>query len=530
MNPEIIKQRYKIVKQIGKGGMSEVFLCEDVLLKTYWAGKRIWKGDGEHSLLSYQSLKKETQMLVHLKHKSIPAIIDCMDNDNTYIVIMDFIDGKSLHQVVLQEHVGEVELMKWAIAILEILQYLHHEIQPPIVFRDLKPENLIVKDDGELMLIDFGIALYLNDASINNTPCLGTRGYASKEQSTPGYIDCRSDIYSFGATLFFLCTKTKYCNQGFPHGRFYNILKKCLQEEVELRYQDVNEVLYDVQRCFKKKHYLRKPCFFAISCFLLSGYAQFQYQDSLEKQYNAYIESQQYEQAISLNPSKQDAYMYYYAEYKKESIPNAIQKMENISFQNIHPLKRDELLYEMAFDCFTLDQSDYYRQAATYLRQIKKKDVTMYIRLCDMLSSHEELTFGKFEEFTSLLKELEAFADQGEYLKQQLQIYDILIRLYTMQQELLGRSAYESVLRIAKKGVALTIQESKESLLFEYQLYFCEKEVLAYGYLGNFLMVQGQRESGQQQLDKMNEQYQIYVQKEILVSTYLQEKIRQLNI
>lgn len=529
MKAEVIKDRYVIEKQIGKGGMSEVFLCKDLLLNTYWAGKRIWKNDKEESYLAYSALKKETEMIVHLKHKSIPKIIDCLDTVESYIVIMELINGLSLHQKVLKEPISESDILKWAKSILEILHYLHHEIEKPIVFRDLKPENLLVKDNGEIMLIDFGIALYLDGDKVNNEPCLGTRGYASKEQSAPGYIDCRSDYYGFGATLFFLYSKKVYHKQTIPKVGLQDVIEKCLQDDVQKRYQNVDEILQDITKCKVKKHKVGKLIFISFIFFLFNIYANNQYQKLLDEQYFNYINNKEYEQAILLNSSKIDAYLYYYAACKKDGIPYALQKMNNLSFNDLSSKDHDQILNELAFDCFLMEQVDYYQLAATYLRQIKHKDVSIYIRLCDLMGNHKELSYGNLEEFTNLLLELENEIDAYETVKQKLQFYKILLQSYTSQLEALGYKAYENVLRIAKKGVALTIYEDRESTLYEYQIYFCEKEILTYIDFARFLQMQGQGDSAQQYIDEMLVLFHKYDQKGILESSYINDKVSRIR-
>ncbi len=201
---QLLKQRYRIMHQLGQGGMGAVYLAIDTL---FGGQERAIK---EMSLSNLNTPKKITEateafrreatMLVQLSHPNLPQVYDFFDDNGRSYLVMDLIKGETLEDRL--EKVGGslpmVEVLKIAIELCTVLHYLHTQ-QPPIVFRDLKPANIMLTSDNSVYLIDFGIARLFNPGS-NDTQRLGTPGYASPEQFR-GMTTPASDIYSLGATL-----------------------------------------------------------------------------------------------------------------------------------------------------------------------------------------------------------------------------------------------------------------------------------------------------------------------------------------
>lgn len=194
--------KYKILKTLGKGGTSSVFLAENVRLGTLWAIKEIHKQQGQaiHFLT-------EPHVLKNLRHPALPRIFDIIENEDTLYLIQDYIEGMTLDALILKEGpIAEQKLIEWALEICDVYSYLHGQKPNPIIYRDMKPGNLIVDQQGRIKLIDFGIAREFKTDSPNDTVCLGTRGYAAPEQYGTSQTDPRSDIYSLGVTLYHALT------------------------------------------------------------------------------------------------------------------------------------------------------------------------------------------------------------------------------------------------------------------------------------------------------------------------------------
>ncbi len=210
----VINGRYELLTQIGEGGMSRVFVARDLVLNKMWAAKEIKRTDDTslRSLIA-QSIVTEANMIKRFDHPAIPRIVDIIDEEGTLFVIMDLIEGKTLEDVASsQGPQNEDTVVDWALQLCDVLEYLHQRT-PPVIYRDMKPSNVMLKPNGLLELVDFGIAReYRGDgtsvnAAVSDTSQLGTRGFAPPEQyGGGGQTDARSDVYALGATLYTLLT------------------------------------------------------------------------------------------------------------------------------------------------------------------------------------------------------------------------------------------------------------------------------------------------------------------------------------
>ena len=197
--------RYEILKEIGHGGMSTVFLAMDKNMNKQWAVKEIRRSgrDANDEMYSH-SLQAEANMMKALDHGALPHIQDIIDQGETFCVIMDYIEGESLDKIINEYGAQpEQQVLEWSMQICDVLSYLHSQ-RPPIIYRDMKPGNVMLKPDGNIKIIDFGIAReYKQDMA--DTTVLGTRGYAPPEQYN-GRTDPRSDIYALGMTMHHMPT------------------------------------------------------------------------------------------------------------------------------------------------------------------------------------------------------------------------------------------------------------------------------------------------------------------------------------
>ena len=208
----IVDGKYKILSEIGHGGMSVVYLAINERANKTWAIKEVRKDGTADFATVRQGLVAETEMLKKLDHPHLPSIIDVIDRDDSFLIVMDYIEGKSLES--LLKHGGAQDpnkVIEWSKQLCDVLGYLHSRT-PPIIYRDMKPANVMLKPDGNVMLIDFGTAREYKQASVEDTTCLGTRGYAAPEQfGGHGQTDGRTDIYCLGATIYHLITGHSPC-------------------------------------------------------------------------------------------------------------------------------------------------------------------------------------------------------------------------------------------------------------------------------------------------------------------------------
>lgn len=253
----VLEGKYEILKLIGKGGMSRVYLAMDKRLNKTWAVKEIEKNArDENNEIVVQSAMAEAHLIERLDHPALPRIVDILEYDKVIYVVMDYIDGEPLSKV-LEEHGAQPQdlVIEWAKQICDVLDYLHTQT-PPIIYRDMKPGNLMLKLDGNIKVIDFGIAREYKQKNLADTVCLGTKGYAAPEQfGGRGQTDARTDIYCLGATLYHLITGHNPCDPPFQmypirhwnpalSGGLERIILKCTQLNPEDRYQSCAELLY----------------------------------------------------------------------------------------------------------------------------------------------------------------------------------------------------------------------------------------------------------------------------------------------
>lgn len=205
---DVIDGKYEILRELGRGGMSIVYLAMDKRLNKQWAIKEFRKDkDDENRRVALESLLKEANIMKKLDHPTLPRIVDIIDQDSTIYIVMDYIEGESLNKV-LDAYGAQPQdaVIEWAKQLSEVLDYLHTR-KPPVIYRDMKPANIMLKPDGTIRLIDFGIAREYKEGSTGDTEIIGTRGYAAPEQfGEKGQTDARTDIYSLGVTLYHLVT------------------------------------------------------------------------------------------------------------------------------------------------------------------------------------------------------------------------------------------------------------------------------------------------------------------------------------
>jgi Serine/threonine protein kinase len=396
----VLEGKYEILKEIGRGGMSIVYLAMDARLNKQWAVKEIIKkGSGENDEIIENSLLTEAKLMKNLDHAALPRIIDIIDNKTTIYVVMDYIEGESLDKI-LNEYGAQPEetVIGWAMQLCDALAYLHSQ-KPPIIYRDMKPSNIMLKPEGNIKIIDFGIAREYKEKSLADTTVLGTKGYAPPEQYN-GQTDARSDIYALGKTIHQLLTGIdpregkKYApvrewNPELTEG-IEIIVNKCVEPVAENRYQNCADLLYDLEhpdlitKGYKKKQKRKLGCFIISASMMIlsltSGVVCNKVSTNINNNnYEVLIspptataleeKTNSYKQAIDIYPERTEAYLRILEAYEDEGQFGKAENDEFLALYNSHKedldnISRDtaELNYKigmMYFNYYTEDDETY---------------------------------------------------------------------------------------------------------------------------------------------------------------------------
>lgn len=260
---EVLAGRYKIEKVLGQGGMGAVYEASDLHLTVKkWALKEMYDSftDPEERKQAVQQFTAEAHILASLDHPNLPGVTDFFTHNSSQFLVMEFVEGKTLEELLAQNK-GPFSIplaVNYALQLCDVLEYLHSRT-PPVIFRDLKPSNIMITPDRKIKLIDFGIARFFRPEKSRDTIALGTPGYASPEQYGRGQTDARSDIFSLGATLYALLTgedpqdnpfkfeKPSKFNSKIPP-ELDEIILKAVAIDPEQRFQSASEVKQALSR------------------------------------------------------------------------------------------------------------------------------------------------------------------------------------------------------------------------------------------------------------------------------------------
>lgn len=388
----IIDGKYKILNKVGQGGMSVVYLAMNEKANKQWAIKEVRKDGVKDFELIKQGLIVETDMLKKLSHPSLPSIVDVIEDDNTFLIVMDYIQGNPLSKT-LEEYGAQSQenVVEWAKQLCDVLGYLHSR-NPPIIYRDMKPANVMLKPDGSITLIDFGTAREYKSKNIADTTCLGTIGYAAPEQfGGMGQTDARTDTYCLGATLYHLVTGMNPCeppyeikpirqiNPALSNG-LEKIIMKCTQRDPDARYQSCAELMYDLEHFDEMDNTYRRKMKFRLGIFITSVILTIGFgcvaiwgnasAENIKSKNYSYILSNaksldDYYNAILTDPSKTDAYI-----------------------ELVNYLRTDTLTKEEADGLNQLQagldrkNSNGYSETVNVLEELKEKNYDGYIDVC----------------------------------------------------------------------------------------------------------------------------------------------------
>lgn len=252
----VLQDRYRITQLLGQGGMGAVYLATDTRFASRTCVIKEMLdhfNDPEQRAQATESFHREADFLATLKHPGIPEVYDRFTEANRHYLVMEYINGTDLEARLLEKGspFEEKEVIGWMIQCLDVLSYLHHQ-KPPIIYRDMKPANVITTEWGKVSLVDFGIARFFNPVSRGTM--IGTQGYAPPEQYR-GQVEPRSDIYALGATMHYMLTGRDPQNEppfSFPPVKTLNpeisdeiemLILKALDPDVENRFASADEML-----------------------------------------------------------------------------------------------------------------------------------------------------------------------------------------------------------------------------------------------------------------------------------------------
>lgn len=478
----VIQDKYEILKLIGKGGMSYVYLAMDRHLNKQWAVKEIKKeAKGEREEIIVNSLLTEANLMKRLDHPALPRIVDIIDNGVTIYVIMDYIEGESL-DVILNEYGAQPEelVIGWAKQICDALSYLHSQ-HPPIIYRDMKPANIMLKPEGNIKIIDFGIAREYKEQNLADTTVLGTKGYAPPEQYN-GQTDPRSDIFALGKTMHHLLTgvdprsserylPVRQWNPELSEG-IEKIIDKCVEPAAENRYQSCADLLYDLEhpelitRGFKKKQKIRLASFITaigLSAVLVITGASLRAAASYinNRDYDANLDSsdpEKYFTAAEIYPERTEAYEKLIDYYKNHDVTNEeITRIGNLIEAHANVLDSSESdVGELYYDMGKLYFSDYdgtFKNRAVSARNFfetaakseadfdKKLIADCYFSICKFMTDQSTTSEHSLEDFNNLFTEIESAmetvekADDNEANYDKISFYYVTMLLINDQAE-----------------------------------------------------------------------------------------------
>lgn len=245
---DLLLERYKILAFLGAGGMSTVYLAEDLKSRGKWFAVKESRMDPRWS----RQLILEAKVLGDLDHLRLPRINELCISDNReyFYIIQEYVNGVTLSKLFRQKdgNLPYQDIIDYAIQICEVLQYLHDQ---QIVYKDLKPSNIMIDEKNSVKLIDFGLARKYGNQNSKDTLPMGTVGFAAPEQFEGGQTDHRTDLFSLGAVLYFLLNKGEYVDQitvplrkkmrKFP-GKLTKSIEMLVRTDPDERLQSAKEV------------------------------------------------------------------------------------------------------------------------------------------------------------------------------------------------------------------------------------------------------------------------------------------------
>lgn len=506
----ILGGKYELLKRIGQGGMSVVYLAMDMRLNKQWAVKEIRRDNNQDTATLLKGLRMEANVLKVVDHPVLPRIVDIIHFEGAVFVVMDYIEGRPLSEVLKTEGAQpQVRVIEWAKDLCSALNYLH-SLNPPIIYRDMKPSNIMLKPDGRVKLIDFGTAKEFDAFGPADTTALGTKGYAAPEQfgDARGHgiykTDARTDIYNLGATLYHILTGKAPSEPPYVmkpirdwnpvlSGGLEKIIQKCTMSNPEDRYSNCMELLYDLEHYKEldetfKKECLRKMCGFLVSVFLtlcfcgvaIGGYIgnrqeiRKNYENLIHEGYSD-IAQGKYEDAVKVyvdaitevDGSRNTAYlelMDLYINYMDDA-KTGLSRVTYYIDQGYQNIDKDQtLLFHVALNYFDVLQD--YKTSAYYfnLLDVKKYPEAAYYSTIALAMSELNIDYNSL---LNNLKQFEITNDNATMSIYKLMNYRLLCIVYFRNLNQMETAA-DSLIQVADKGLQALEKYEEDSVKAEY--------------------------------------------------------------
>ena len=255
LNPgDVLEERYTVVRAIAEGGMSAVYEVKDSRLPGRLVAKQMrpsMLGQSMERAQLEQLFRREAEVLSKLSHPFLPKVTDYFESDGRRFLVEELVEGKTLEAWTENpESLREYRVVGWALQICQALQYLHDH---GIIYRDLKPSNVMITPTDDIRLIDFGLVRFYTLGKTQDTIIMGTPGYAAPEQYGQGQTDPRSDIFSLGALMHHLLTGIDPSIRPFVFGSVREVnsdvsehvdyaVRKAVQTDPHLRFESCEEM------------------------------------------------------------------------------------------------------------------------------------------------------------------------------------------------------------------------------------------------------------------------------------------------
>lgn len=260
---------YEIIKILGNGAMGQVYLGRKTN-NLYAIKQAVFSPLESEEQVFLKLFLREAKLLKNILHPGIPKYYESFKYGNEVYIIMEYIEGKSLEDILKETSnpIEENRIIQWGIELCEIFFYLHTLKPQPVIYRDLKPANIIITPEDTVRLIDFGVARYYNPGKQRDTMRFGTPGYAAPEQYIgPGQSTPRSDIYALGVVLHRLLTSYDPAKSPFklPHMRSLRpdlsielewIVQKAINREQKDRYLDMELFMEELKDYYEENYFI----------------------------------------------------------------------------------------------------------------------------------------------------------------------------------------------------------------------------------------------------------------------------------
>lgn len=262
---DILDGKYEVIKILGKGGMGIVYLCKNIRFENLWAIKEIIKDTKNIDVLT------EANILKNLDHLGIRRIVDVFYEKNKFYMVQDYVEGQTLAEYVKAS--GSVDrdvICGITLDLCDILGYLHNQ-NPAIIYRDLKPSNIMITSSRKVVLIDFGISKVYKEDTEKDIACAGSNGYAAPEQYGSGKSCMQTDIYGLGMLIYFMLKGKGPCTGIEPlldenYDKDFDdslriIIQRCVKINISDRYVSVNDLRKAILEVSKEDEYKKNSVF-----------------------------------------------------------------------------------------------------------------------------------------------------------------------------------------------------------------------------------------------------------------------------